>query len=163
MHHLYDSLYNNLFKINQNDKTLQTILDALQKHKNGFIKVLGIDSRKSWFNWRQNRQLTFILGHLVNFRSTSGPRYLEVLSKTCMSQRQAGNGRKWTRDDFGLGKANHDKSRIITRKRDLKSLKTIKIFWIYFYNFRIPFFLSKKLWILLHIIYFGIIWSLELT
>ena len=95
--------------------------------------------------------------------STSGPRYLEVLSKTCMSQRQAGNGRKWTRDDFGLGKANHDKSRIITRKRDLKSLKTIKIFWIYFYNFRIPFFLSKKLWILLHIIYFGIIWSLELT
>ena len=41
------NLYNNLFKISRNDKTLQTILDALQKHKNGFIKVTAIASRKS--------------------------------------------------------------------------------------------------------------------
>ena len=129
----YASLYNNLFEINRNDKTLKTILDGLQKQKIGFIKV---SFRKSWFDWRQNRWLTFILGHQrrlglpAHFRSTSGDpnSWLELL-KIYISHTRTGKHRKWTRDDFGLGKANHDQSWMITRERDLK---TIKNFWIDF-------------------------------
>ena len=128
MHH-YIIIY---LKLTETIKRYKRFWTGCKNRKSDSLKFLSGNRE-----WRQNRWITFILGHQrwlwlpAHFRSTSdNPNSWLELPKIYLSQTRTGKHRKWTRDDFGLGKDDHDQSRIITRERDLK---TIKKFWIDFF------------------------------